>query len=173
MFRSTLIGCLLVVVVLIVDGGCTSLRFPGIGKKTPEETTRNNMVDTFARIREYMVKHRDYPKDLSVLPKVDDRSDETTDGWGRPLIFSVDQSGIITLKSLGRDGKPGGKKKADADIRRRYWTKNRDGSLNVDDEFWIVTKAIDLPNEENGNVDPDINEIPVVDDRKTDRTRTP
>jgi Type II secretion system (T2SS), protein G len=168
MLRTILIGCL-----IVAAAGCTSLRLPVAWKKSPEETTRCNMIDTFARIREYMVKHRDYPKDLSGLPSVDDHSDETIDGWGRPLIYSVDQSGVISLKSLGRDGKSGGKKKADVDIRRRYLTKNRDGTLNVDDEYWLVTKAIDQTNEESGQVDAEINDIPVVDDRKTDRTRTP
>jgi hypothetical protein len=104
---------------------------------------------------------------------VDDRSNDTIDGWGRPLLFSVDEGGIITLRSLGRDGKPGGKKKADADVRRRYWTKDRTGALNVDEEYWIVTQAIELPNEENGTVDPDIHDLPVADPRPADRTRTP
>jgi hypothetical protein len=33
---------------------------------------------------------------------------ETTDAWGRHLDYSIDDSGVITLRSLGADKHPGG-----------------------------------------------------------------
>ena len=61
-----------------------------------------------------MLENGNHPPDLSVLPMLNG-DNETSDAWGRPLKYSVDDQGIITLKSLGRDGKRGGEGE-DADI---------------------------------------------------------
>lgn len=148
--------------------GCSSLRLPG-KRASPEQTTRQNMVDSLLRIREYMIQQRKYPADLRSLPLVDDHGTNTNDGWGRPLIYEVSSDGIISIISLGRDGKPGGTKE-DADIRRRYRTLNKDGMPNVDDEYWIVTQSIDPVVDDSSTGD---SETPAADTRANDRTRTP
>ena len=107
----------------------------------PRNMTVGAMTETQVRIHMYMTANRTYPADLSVLPTRDGYANRTTDGWGRPLIFSIDDRGIISLASLGRDGKVGGEGD-DADIIRRYRTKNEDGALNIDDDFWIVHSEI-------------------------------
>jgi hypothetical protein len=76
-----------------------------------------------------------------VLPTRQGYANQITDGWGRTLIYSVNEHGIISLTSLGRDGKTGGQGD-DVDMTQRYRTRNKDGSLNIDDEYWIVTSEI-------------------------------
>ncbi len=112
----------------------------------PRSMTVTAMTETQVRMHMYMTANRGYPADLSVLPKRDGYANRTTDGWGRPLIYSVDDRGIISLTSLGRDGKAGGEGD-DADITRRYRTRDEDGSLNIDVDMWIADSEIrdDVP----------------------------
>src|SRR2546425_540628 len=74
----------------------------------PDEMTHSAIGETMVRIHMHVSQRREYPKDLSLLPKRNGYANEITDGWGRPLIYHVDQNGVISLKSLGRDGKEGG-----------------------------------------------------------------
>jgi hypothetical protein len=108
---------------------------------SPKETTLTAMSETRVRMHLYMLAQRDYPADLQALPVREGYANRVTDGWGRELIYAVDDAGIISLKSLGRDGKAGGKGD-DADIIKRYRTRNEDGSLNIDDAFWIAESEI-------------------------------
>lgn len=108
---------------------------------TPEESTDVAIGETHVRTHLYMLTNRSTPPDLSVLPTRKGYGNRTTDGWGRPLLYSVDENGVITLSSLGRDGKSGGSG-ADADVVRRYRTRDKSGKLNVDDDLWIVTSEI-------------------------------
>jgi hypothetical protein len=111
----------------------------------PEAMTLTDVDGTMVRIHMYMLEHREYPPDLPVLPEREGYDDRIIDAWGRRLLYSVDDDGIISVSSLGRDGKPGGEG-LDADIVRRNRTRNEDGSLNIDDECWIVTSEI-LPDD--------------------------
>lgn len=61
-----------------------------------------------------------------------------TDGWGRRLLFDIDEEGVITVRSLGKDGKVGGSG-PNRDIVRSYRTRDRDGRFVVADEMWIAT----------------------------------
>lgn len=108
---------------------------------SPSEMTQTAISETTVRIHMYLIQHRDYPKDLSVLPKRDRYANQITDGWGRPLIYNVDEKGVISLKSLGRDGKVGGDG-PDQDIVRQHRTRNADGTLNIDDDLWLVTSVL-------------------------------
>jgi hypothetical protein len=110
------------------------VRLPSIFSRS---TTNASITESTVRIQMYMTANGKYPKNLSVLPIRNGYANRTTDGWGRTLIYDVDAEGIISLKSLGRDGTPGGEGD-DADIIRRYRTRNEDGSLSVDPERWIV-----------------------------------
>jgi hypothetical protein len=53
------------------------------------------------------------------------------DGWGRPLLYQVNTSGIASLTSLGKDGRPGGSGQ-DADLVWTFALKDRSGN-------WIGT----------------------------------
>jgi hypothetical protein len=82
------------------------------------------------RILEYGRVHGSLPPDLASLPRLDLKPEwdhHLEDGWRRRLIYEVDSSGIVTLKSLGRDGVPGGSGD-NADISFRFPSRNADGS---------------------------------------------
>ena len=108
---------------------------------SPHDMTLTAIGETHVRMHIYLKEHRQCPKTLSQLPQRDEYINRTTDGWDRPLIYSVDDGGIITLLSLGRDGVAGGTGD-DQDITRRFRTRNDDGTLNVDGELWTVTSEI-------------------------------
>jgi hypothetical protein len=108
----------------------------------PQLHTRHHMYSTLERIQEYMQLHRQAPPALSAIPIVKELEVTTKDAWGRPLQYSVDRDGVITLTSFGGDGKPGGDGE-NADIVLRYRTRNADGSLNVDDKDWFHDAKIE------------------------------
>jgi hypothetical protein len=107
----------------------------------PEAMTLTAIGESQVRIHVYMLKHRDYPSSLADLPTREGYANCITDGWGYPLLYNVDDDGVISLTSLGQDGAVGGNGD-NKDITRRYRTRNTDGKLNIDDEFWIVDSEI-------------------------------
>ena len=108
---------------------------------SPRDMTLTAIGETHVRMHLYLQEHRQCPETLSQLPQREGYMNRTTDGWDRPLIYSVDDDGVITLSSLGRDGVAGGTDD-DRDITRRFRTRNDDGTLNIDDELWTVTSEI-------------------------------
>ncbi|QEG24819.1 type II secretion system protein GspG [Mariniblastus fucicola] len=110
----------------------------------PHSMTLTAMTETHVRMHLYMLEHRECPDSLSELPKRDGYMNRTTDGWGRPLIYSVSDDGVISLSSLGRDGMVGGTGD-DRDDTRRFRTRNDDGTLNIDDDLWTVTSEVHAP----------------------------
>src|SRR5438067_926238 len=118
----------LALVSAFVSGACSSM----VHVISPEESTNSAIVETHVRIHIYMLAHREIPSDLPSLPKRDGYANQITDGWGRMLIYLVSDKGVISLTSLGRDGKAGGAG-LNADVTKRYRTRNSDGSLNIDD----------------------------------------
>jgi hypothetical protein len=78
----------------------------------------------------FLMANNSLPPDLSVLPKREGFANQTTDGWGRPLIYSTNTDETVSLTSLGRDGVPGGMGD-DADIVRRFRISNENGTPEV------------------------------------------
>jgi hypothetical protein len=111
--KRSLIACLVIVGVVwacaVVYAGIWVFRalddFIGI---PPQALTYTRMVVTKARILEYAQAHDHLPPDLSVLPPHPEKDCSVEDEWRRKIIYEVDSSGTVTLKSLGRDGKVGG-----------------------------------------------------------------
>jgi len=110
----------------------------------PGDMTVTAIGETRVRIHLYMLAKKEVPSDLAALPKRDGFANLSTDGWGRPLIYSADREGVITLTSLGRDGKSGGTGD-DADITKMYRTRNKDGSLNDDDPYSEIRADVKSP----------------------------
>jgi hypothetical protein len=113
----------------------------GCDRITPVEATRTAMGETFARIALYAETNKSIPRSLEVLPQRARYANKTTDGWGRLLQYDLSEEGIITLRSYGADGKPGGLGE-DADISVSYHSKRPDGSLWVGSPMWIVEAEI-------------------------------
>lgn len=118
--------------MLLLVIGCLS----GCCKITPKEMTHTAMIETFVRIDIYAETNHSIPGSLEVLPRRKGYGNQTTDGWGRPLHYRVTQDGIITLTSLGADGKPGGEGE-NADISLSYRSRRPDGSL------WVGVSNVD------------------------------
>jgi hypothetical protein len=75
----------------------------------PRDLTAARMFITKRRILQYAQLHGSLPPNLSVLPPMPSNYDaSTSDAWGRPMDYSVDSAGNVTLRSLGADKAPGG-----------------------------------------------------------------
>jgi len=69
----------------------------------PRSLTVTNMSVTKRRILEYTRQYGHLPPDLSDLPPMANGNTSTVDGWGHPLHYSFDSSGVVTLRSAGID----------------------------------------------------------------------
>ena len=108
---------------------------------TPVDMTWTAMGETFARIDIYTRSNKSLPTTLEMLPKRENYMNQTTDGWGRQLHYSLSQDGIISLTSLGRDGVVGGQGE-DADITEAYHTRRADGTLWAGSDLWLVEAEV-------------------------------
>ena len=134
--RSRMVRFCVLLPVLALTPACASL----VDRIPPGDMTNSSMVETQVRMQMYMKEHGETPPNLAALPTRKGYVNSTTDGWGRELQYTVDQEGVITLTSLGADGKPGGGG-LNKDIVQRYRTRNPDGSSCINDEYWIVTRG--------------------------------
>ena len=108
---------------------------------TPREMTLTSITETFVRIDLYAKQNGQLPATLAVLPEREGYANRIVDGWGRPLQYHLEEDGVITLVSLGRDGKPGGPGE-DADISESYYSRRTDGTLWVGAELWIAEARV-------------------------------
>ncbi|MHB1082759.1 MAG: type II secretion system protein GspG [Prosthecobacter sp.] len=74
----------------------------------PRGLTLNRLTVTKRRILQYAHLHNKLPLTLAELPARPGCDNETTDAWQRPLDYRSDESGAVTLRSLGADRLPGG-----------------------------------------------------------------
>lgn len=81
--------------------------------------THTRMTVTRVRIGMYAEQADGLPQSLDSLPIREGYDNEITDGWGRPLIYSVEGDDLFTLKSLGEDGAPGGTGE-NADVQQTF-----------------------------------------------------
>lgn len=74
----------------------------------PRSLTMNRLTVTKRRILQYGHLHNKLPLTLAELPARPGYDNGTADAWQRPLDYSSDESGAVTLRSLGADKLPGG-----------------------------------------------------------------
>jgi hypothetical protein len=74
----------------------------------PRSLTVTRMFVTKRRILQFAHQNNKLPSTLAELPAMPGYDTETTDAWKRPLDYSTDDSGVVTLRSLGADKRPGG-----------------------------------------------------------------
>lgn len=108
---------------------------------TSTEITYSSIGETIYRIDIYMKKNNAIPESLSILPKRDGYMNRITDGWGRPLTYSISEDGVIKLTSFGKDGKLGGFAD-DSDITKSYKTRDDHDELIISDPMWINNAEI-------------------------------
>ena len=126
---------------------------------SPKNMTRSAIGETFARINLFARQNKSIPSSLAVLPKREGYVNRTTDAWNRPLQYDVTADGFITIKSLGRDGKPGEQGEY-SDISVTYYSKKPDGSLWAGSDMWLVEAEIKekVPLSTSAGTDADRNE---------------
>ena len=127
--------------VIVTGGLLAAVLILSVCAVPRDARTRTAIGETFVRIHMYLKEHRDYPPSLDVLPRRDTHANEINDAWGRRLLYSADDRGVISLTSLGADGRPGGDG-SDADVCQRYRTKDRAGKWIIDEEFWLIHAKI-------------------------------
>jgi len=88
------------------------------------------------RIQRYALEHNALPLALSETKEVKGYYNSIKDAWGRPLIYSVDTNGLVTLASLGKDNKLGGTGD-DADMVGVYPSHQPNGSWSEESVEWI------------------------------------
>jgi len=97
----------------------------------PRVLTATRMWVVKRRILQYAHSHNQLPRSLSELPIMQGYDNDVEDEWGRMITYEVSPSGLVTLTSLGRDGKRGGTGK-DADMVATF--PSRAGQGNWSDE---------------------------------------
>lgn len=70
--------------------------------------TASRMKGTMGRVLAYAREHDKLPETLAVLPATDGFRHLSEDAWNRQLDYSFDAAGVVTFRSLGADGRPGG-----------------------------------------------------------------
>jgi Type II secretion system (T2SS), protein G len=112
------IASVVFVICLIIAALSTCL----VERIPPRSMTTGAMTETRFRMEMYLQEEKDLPKSLEVLPLRENHMNLTTDAWRRPLIYTVEEGGF-ELKSLGKDGVPGGNGD-DEDIVMHYRVVN-------------------------------------------------
>ena len=81
--------------------------------------TQGCMVMLKQQLEHYKKQHRRLPDSLQSFRGFNKNHDITKDEWGNQIQYSVDSEEYISLKSVGRDNKQGGKGR-NSDITLRF-----------------------------------------------------
>lgn len=122
-----------------------ALVLAGCGMEIPPAAlTESALTETLVRIDMFAASHGRVPSSLGELADRHGFANRTVDGWGNPLLYAVDEEGVLTLVSLGSDGVPGGERLA-ADVERRLLTLREDGSLWAGSATWTIDAVVREP----------------------------
>ncbi|MFZ1325460.1 MAG: type II secretion system protein GspG [Candidatus Contendobacter sp.] len=108
---------------------------------TPTDVTYTAILETIYRIHLYTKLNGVLPTSIDVLPIQKNHINRTVDGWQRPLNYELTPDGLISLKSLGRDGLQGGDGE-DKDIIAHCSGKDEMGHIIASDALWTTKQCI-------------------------------
>ena len=91
----------------------------------PRALTATRMQVLKRRVLQYARAHGELPRSLVDLPAVEGYDGSIRDGWSRTILFEV-SSNLVTFRSLGRDGIPGGSGD-DMDMVRSFPARDAQG----------------------------------------------
>jgi hypothetical protein len=97
--------------------------------------TASHMMVIKRCILQHAHSHGELPHSLTGLPEMQGRDNCIRDGWGRNIILEVSSSGIVTLRSLGRDGVVGGSGE-DADMIGTFPSRDEQGRWSDEMVEW-------------------------------------
>jgi len=126
----TLIEMMIVLVIIAVVAGTINMNVIGRPDEAKATTTKGNISSISGALKMYRLDNGDYPTteqglkalvEKSTTPPIPSSfpqggylSAPPLDAWGRPYEYKS-EGGVFLIKSLGKDGKPGGEG-VDADI---------------------------------------------------------
>lgn len=126
----TLIEMLIVLVIIAVVAGLITANVINRPDEARVTTTKGNISSIEAALKMYRLDNGDYPTTDQGLKALVEKptappipanwaqggylSDAPLDAWGKPYVYKSENGGF-TIRSLGKDGKPGGEG-IDADI---------------------------------------------------------
>jgi len=76
------------------------------------------------------------PSSVSVLPEIEGYDNNVVDAWGNAFLVNIEGENVVTISSLGTDGKPGGTGLA-SDRTCAFPTKDDAGKWFGDECPWI------------------------------------
>jgi hypothetical protein len=109
----------------LILGGCD------FDTMTPEEATDASVTVVRNAINDFVADNGRAPSNMVEIARYRPVNKAWNDGWGRTLLYDVNTSGVASLTSLGKDGRPGGLGQ-DADLVWAFALKDRSGT-------WIGT----------------------------------
>jgi len=101
----------------------------------PRVLTATRMWVIKRRILQFTQSHNQLPSSLSDLPIMTGYDNSVSDEWGHVMAYEVSPSGLVTLTSLGRDGKIGGSGK-DADMVATFPSHDAQGKWSDELVQW-------------------------------------
>ena len=102
----------------------------------PSSLTADRMHGVKYRVWQYALVHGNLPARLTELPPRPGYDSSTNDGWGYPLDYSFDASGVVTLKSIGAKKVSHGEKAA-RDMIGIFATRDAAGRLQGIEPEWM------------------------------------
>ncbi|MCD4737474.1 MAG: type II secretion system protein GspG [Bacteroidales bacterium] len=96
-----------------------------VDKISPYDLTITRINGVTFRIKNYVTDNGHLPDNLYILPKRERYDNSIKDGWDKEIIYNVTKNGVVTLKSFGKDKKPGGEGD-NSDIIMSFNVKNSD-----------------------------------------------
>jgi hypothetical protein len=130
----------IITVVSIAAVACIVLASCFVDRIPPRPLTATRMQVLKRRVLQYAQVHGELPKSLATLPPMDGYDNSIRDGWKRDIIFEVSASGVVSFRSLGRDGMIGGSGE-DVDIVRSFPSRDSSGKWNDEMVDWSEDTA--------------------------------
>ena len=126
-----------IIILSVVAVACILWTVAVIDVIPPRSMTAGRMLRLKRKVLQYAQSHGELPKSLTTLPPMDGYDNSIQDGWKRDIIFEVSESGVVSFRSLGRDGFSGGSGE-DADIVRSFPAHDASGKWSDEMVEWSV-----------------------------------
>lgn len=85
---------------------------PFMSNSSVANVTRARMIAIAEEVRRYAKIHKELPTDILFLAKSALYGNITQDEWGHQIYYSINDCGVFTVSSLGKDGQPWGEGEA-------------------------------------------------------------
>ena len=126
-----------VALVVLTIAGLVLFFYYAVPTVPPRSMTATRMWVVKRPIVQYAREHGALPHDLALVPEMPGYGNSLRDGWGNAILYAVGDDGLVTLTSLGSDGRAGGTGDA-ADLVGRFSPRSASGAWADDLDEWAV-----------------------------------